>query len=101
MSAQQLNQAALIATAIANAMATQGAAMSAGSAASILGSIVQTAGPLLAPQYSAAIGLATLALSAIHVATRSGAGITPEQLAALFSADDAAVAADRAAHPVA
>ncbi len=100
MSATQLNQAATIATAVANALnAAPGTPMNAGSAASILGQIIQTAGPLLAPQYGAAISLATLALSAIHIATQSGAGITPEQLAGLFAADDAAIAADVAAHP--
>lgn len=102
MSSQNLNQAALIATAIASAMASipaGSAPMTPGSAASILGALVQGAGPLLAPQYAGAIGLATLALSAIHVATESNTGITPEQLAALFAADDAALAADQAAHP--
>lgn len=93
-----VQQAATIATAIANSLSQPTAqVMTPGNAASILGNLVSTIGPMLAPQFSAAFGLATLALSAIHVATTSNAGITPEQLAGLFSADDAAKAADAAA----
>ncbi len=94
-----VQQAATIASAIASALAAQvpGTAMNAGTAAGILGSLVQVAGPALNPQFTAAIGLATVALSAIHVATQSNTGVTAEQLKTLFAADDAAIAADLAA----
>ena len=97
-----LQQAALVATAVASALGNaQGAPMTPNTAASILGSAIQAAGPLIDPRIGIAVSLATLALSAIHVATQSGQGMTHEELAKLFSADDAAIAADDAARKAA
>lgn len=97
-SAKNLQQAALVATAVASALAAQqGAALGAGSAAAILGSLVKIAGPLLAPNAALAISLGAVALSAIHVAQQSGTPITAEQLAGLFDLDRQELAADNAA----
>ena len=107
-SAQNLQQAALVAAAVANSLGAApagGAPMTLGSAAAILGAVVQAGGPLISPQATAAIGLATLALSAIHVAQQSNSGLTAEQIAATFAADltadDKAIAADQAAQAAA
>lgn len=96
-----LQQAALVATAVASTLAASPGAMTPASAASILGAVAAAAGPLVSPQVGLAMSLATLALSAIHVAQQGGVPITAEQLDALFAQDDAAIAADLAAHPVA
>lgn len=97
-----LIQAAAAATAVAAALnATPAQPLTVDSAAAILGAALQAAGPLISPQVGAAVSLASLALGAIHIAMQSGTGLTAEQLTALFAADDAAIAADKAAHPAA
>ena len=93
-----VQQAALIASAVANSLAaTPGAPLTAGSAAALLGAVLQAAGPLVNPNIGLTIALANIALSAIHVATTTGAGLTPEQHAQMLAADDAAISADKAA----
>lgn len=99
-SATNLQAAATIAAAVANQLAAApGQAMTAGSVASMLGTVLQAAGPIVNPNVGLAIALASIGLQAIHTATSTGVGLTPEQFALLQAADDAAIAADKAAHP--
>lgn len=100
-SAANLQAAAGIAAAVANQLAaTPNAPMNAGSVAAMLGTVLQAAGPIVNPNIGLAIALASIGLQAIHTATQTGAGLTAEQFALLQAADDAAIAADVAAHPV-
>ncbi len=54
----------------------------------------QSLAPLLGPNGVLAINLATTLLGAVQAATATGSDVTDAQLAALFSADDAAKLAD-------
>ena len=102
MNAKSLQDAAALMTVAANTLATtQGKPMDAGTAASLLLGAAQAAGPLINPNISLALALGTVALSAVHAATQTGTGLTHEQLLGLFSADDAAKAADLAAQQAA
>lgn len=98
-SANNLQAAAGIAAAVAASLAaTPNQPMNAASVASILGVVLQAAGTVN-PNVGAVIALASIGLQAMHVATTTGAGLTAEQFAQLKAADDAAIAADVAAHP--
>lgn len=103
-SAKNLQQAATIAAAVAATLgqpAVAGAPVTAATAINILASAVEAAGPLISPEVGAAVSLATLALSAFHIALQGGSGMTHEQMLAVFeqdTADDnAAIAEDVAA----
>jgi hypothetical protein len=99
-SVNNLQAAASIASAVANSLAaTPNAPMTAGSVAAMLGTVIEAAGPIVNPNIGLAIALASIGLNAIHVATQTGAGLTADQFAQLQAADDAALAADAAAHP--
>lgn len=97
--AANIQAAAAVATAIANQLAAAPAApMTAGTVADVLGAVLQAAGPAVAgPQVGLVLALASIGLKAMHTATDTGVGLEP--WAALLARDDAAVAADAAAHP--
>ena len=100
-SAAHIEAGAQLAAVLAAQLARQpGQALTAGSVADILGSIAGAVPALAAvPQVSLAFAFASIALRAFHAATTVGTGLTAEQRAALIADDDAAIAADRAAHP--
>ncbi len=94
-STENLQTAAAAMTALSAALAANaGKPMDAASAAQVLLGAAQAAGPLISPQISLAVALGTVALNAVHAATQAQAGLTHDQLVALFALDDAAKAAD-------
>ena len=105
-SAAHVQAAANLAAAISAQLAAKpNQVMTMGSVADLLGSIMQSMGPAAAvlvpgvPEIGLVVALASVALRAFHAATTTGEGLTPEQRAQLVSVDDAAIAADLAAHP--
>lgn len=95
----KLQNAAIVATVVADTLAANpGQPMTAGTVSALLATILQAAGPAN-PNLAASLALGSIALNAIHVATSGEAGFTPEQIKSLIVADDAAIAADKAAHP--
>lgn len=97
-----LQAAAQVASAIATALgAAPGAAMTPSTAAAMVGTVLEAVGSVVpvAPEVGLVVALAALGLKAYDAAAATGQGLTPAQWALLIGADNAAIAADKAAHP--